>query len=91
VEHPYGTIKRQWGFSYIMTKKTMKRASAVVVLMFVAYNLRRILNSIGKEAFMSYLLAFFAILGSVLASIVPFWGDLKELHPSSRKFATCGH
>ncbi|MDP3352176.1 MAG: IS1182 family transposase, partial [Flavobacteriaceae bacterium] len=21
VEHPYGTIKRQWGFSYIMTKK----------------------------------------------------------------------
>jgi len=22
VEHPYGTIKRQWGFSYIMTKKT---------------------------------------------------------------------
>lgn len=21
VEHPYGTIKRQWGFSYILTKK----------------------------------------------------------------------
>jgi len=25
VEHPYGTIKRQWGYSYIMTKKSMKR------------------------------------------------------------------
>ena len=24
VEHPYGTIKRQWGFSYIMTKKNTK-------------------------------------------------------------------
>ncbi|MDX2430957.1 MAG: hypothetical protein QNK35_08490, partial [Bacteroides sp.] len=30
VEHPYGTIKRQWGFSYIMTKKGSKRASADV-------------------------------------------------------------
>ena len=39
VEHPYGIIKRQWGFSYIMTKKSMKRASADVGLIFVAYNL----------------------------------------------------
>ena len=22
VEHPYATIKRQWGYSYILTKKT---------------------------------------------------------------------
>ena len=25
VEHPYGTIKRQWGFSYILTKKGIKQ------------------------------------------------------------------
>ncbi len=44
VEHPYGTIKRQWGFSYVLTKKGIKRASADVGLMFIAYNLRRIGN-----------------------------------------------
>jgi hypothetical protein len=44
VEHPYGTIKRQWGFSYIITKRTMKRTTADVGLMFTAYNLRRIMN-----------------------------------------------
>lgn len=44
VEHPYGTIKRQWGFSYISTKKTMQRASADVGFMFIAYNLKRIWN-----------------------------------------------
>ncbi|OEJ98655.1 transposase [Flavivirga aquatica] len=44
VEHPYGTIKRQWGFSYILTKKTMQRASADVGFMFIAYNLKRIWN-----------------------------------------------
>lgn len=55
VEHPFGTIKRQWGFDYILTKKGMERASADVGLMFTAYNLRRIINIIGKENFREYL------------------------------------
>ena len=49
VEHPYGIIKRQWGFYYISTKKTIKHASADVGLIFVAYNLRRIWNLIDKN------------------------------------------
>ena len=51
VEHPYGTIKRQWGFDHIMTKRTMKRAAADVGFIFVAYNFRRILNIVGKKVF----------------------------------------
>jgi hypothetical protein len=66
VEHPYGIIKRQWGYSYIMTKKTMKRASADVGLIFVVYNLRRIMNIIGhlklKELFKSLIFAFCLIM-----------------------------
>lgn len=46
VEHPYGTIKRQWGFDHITTKRTKLRASADVGLMFIAYNLKRIWNII---------------------------------------------
>ena len=55
VEHPYGTIKRQWGFNYIMTKKGKQRASADVGLMFVAYNIRRIMNILGKDELEKYL------------------------------------
>ena len=55
VEHPYGTIKRQWGFSYIMTKKFMKRAEADVGLIFTAYNLRRLMSIIGTEVLIAYL------------------------------------
>ena len=55
VEHPFGTIKRQWGFDYILTKKGRERASADVGLMFTAYNLRRIMNIVGKRAFRDYL------------------------------------
>lgn len=44
VEHPFGTIKRQWGFDHILTKKTKQRASADVGFIFIAYNLKRILK-----------------------------------------------
>jgi len=43
VEHPYGTIKRQWAYSYILTKKTKQRAEADVGLMLISYNLKRII------------------------------------------------
>jgi len=55
VEHLFGTIKRQWGFSCIMTKKYLHRASADVGFMMSAYNLRRIINIIGKVRFREYL------------------------------------
>ena len=55
VEHPYGVIKRQWDFYYIMTKKTMEHATADVGLIFTAYNLRRIFNIIDRNALKAYL------------------------------------
>ncbi|MCJ7450017.1 MAG: IS1182 family transposase [Bacteroidales bacterium] len=54
-EHPFGTIKRQWGFSYILTKEGINRASADVGFMFIAYNLRRILSILGKDLLSEYL------------------------------------
>ena len=62
VEHPYGTVKRQWGFNYIMTKKTIKRAEADVGLIFTAYNIRRLINIIGLKLLMSYLRGVLSII-----------------------------
>jgi len=64
VEHPYGTIKRQWGFDHIITKKSLKRASADVGFIFIAYNLRRMMNIIDKTIFTKFLqsLAFLFLL-----------------------------
>lgn len=55
VEHPYGTIKRQWGFSYVLTKKGKDRADSEMGLIFTAYNIRRIFNILGKELFRKYI------------------------------------
>ena len=74
VEHPYGTLKRQWGFSYILTKKGIARASSDVGLMFIAYNLRRIGNILTLEVLKEYLKAvasmYFDILGLIRGSLV---------------------
>lgn len=79
VEHPYGVIKRQWGFYYVTTKKGIKHASADVGLMFIAYNLRRLMNIIAKNLFQKFLkelaLAYLAILASLKAKC------LKIIHP----------
>jgi len=58
VEHPYGVIKRQWDFYYIMTKKTIAHATADVGLIFTAYNLRRIFNILDKDTLKDYLRGF---------------------------------
>lgn len=69
VEHPFGTMKRPWGFDYIMTKKGIERASADVGLIFIAYNLRRLINLVGIEnlgSCLSELLSIFLALITAL-------------------------
>lgn len=46
VEHPYGTVKRWQGASYLLTKGKMK-AAAETGLSFLAYNFRRVINLLG--------------------------------------------
>ncbi len=71
VEHPFGTIKRQWGFNYIVTKQGMHRASADFGFIMVAYNLRRLINRIGLNELKQY-----------LESIVQlFWRNIDQLKP----------
>jgi transposase len=75
VEHPYGTLKRQWGFSYILTKKGMERASSDVGLMFIAYNLKRIVNILTRDQLKEYL----RILLSMFLAISDHIRDLLKL------------
>lgn len=59
VEHPYGTIKRQWGFNYIITKKYIERAEADFGFIMTAYNLRRIINIVGMKRLWEYMECIF--------------------------------
>jgi transposase len=65
-EHPFGTIKRQWGFNYVLTKNGINRASADVGFMFIAYNLRRIVNILGQNLMKEYLRILLPLFLTVL-------------------------
>lgn len=46
VEHPYGTVKRSWGF-YYMLLKGKEKVSGEYSLVFLAYNIRRAITILG--------------------------------------------
>ena len=48
VEHPFGTIKRNWGAYYFLTKRKIS-VTAEVSLSFLAYNMRRAMSILGSD------------------------------------------
>jgi hypothetical protein len=48
VEHPFGTIKRSWGYSYFLTRG-MESVQTETCLAFLAYNIKRVINILGVE------------------------------------------
>jgi len=86
VEHPYGTIKRQWGYSYILTKQGIENAESDVGLMFIAYNLRRIINIIGKDNIMKYLQEAISYILTFLSRFTMILSKNKGIKISGKQF-----
>jgi len=83
VEHPFGTMKRQWGYDHIMTKKTMKHAAADVGLIFIAYNLRRLFNIVGIEPLKEVFSLIFSRIEALLLNMKPYMARSPTLAPVS--------
>ena len=89
VEHPFGIIKRQWGFDYVMTKKTMLHASADVGLIFTAYNLRRIFNLVDQNTLKRFLRELgldFSVLRSQIESFLQCFISQNPSHHFTKRF-----
>jgi len=62
VEHPFGVIKRQWGYDYTLLKGKAK-VSGEFHLIFTCYNLRRAMSILGVKSLIERLKgAYFDIL-----------------------------
>lgn len=91
VEHPYGTLKREWGFCYILTKKGIARAGSAVGFMFIAYNLRRIVNLLTPERLKEYLrilVSLFLAISSLTEAVLMHFGATGALSPESGRRRT---
>lgn len=73
VEHPFGVMKRQWGFYFVLSRKGIDRASADVGLIFTAYNLRRVMTIINPEVLKKYLKGLQKVVFSLLRKLL-HWG-----------------
>lgn len=83
VEHPFGTIKRQWGFDHIITKKGLEAASADLTLMALAYNLKRIFNILKNRSLRPYL-DFIQPLKALRNALEAFKIDIQLKHPLAK-------
>lgn len=49
IEHPFGTIKRSYGYYYTLLR-TKKKVSGEFALIYLCYNIRRVINILGVNA-----------------------------------------
>jgi transposase len=58
VEHPFGTIKRAWGYTYTLMKGKEK-VNGEFALVFASYNLKRVLSILGVKEVINRLKGLF--------------------------------
>jgi len=68
VEHPFGTIKRQWGFDYTLMKGK-KKVDGEVGLIFIAYLFTRLRNILGMARLMEAIACLISLYKSLNRSL----------------------
>ena len=76
VEHPFGTIKRQWGYSYTLMK-TISKVKTEFSIIFLCYNLKRTLTILGLKELKK-------ALKTVLKPISILWRFIDHLNIKSK-------
>ena len=71
VEHPFGTIKRTWGYNYVLVK-SLNRVDGEFGLIFLCYNLKRMMNMFGINVLKDKLIACFGSLLQLWACIMGY-------------------
>jgi len=73
VEHPFGTIKRGWGYDYTLMR-TIKKVEAEFSIIFTCYNLRRAVSLLGVKPLIEALKSAFIKIWELTCS----WADYNK-------------
>lgn len=82
IEHQFGTMERQWGFTHTLMKGK-KAVLSEVYLLFMIYNLRRSVSILGLEGLKKRLKALFTLIFQKIWAKRPFLSPA----PTSFRFA----
>jgi len=69
IEHPFGTIKRNWGYTYTLVKG-IEKVNGEMSIIFTVYNIRRAMSILGINELISRLKQWKAAYNSTKASIL---------------------
>jgi len=69
VEHPFGTIKRNWGYTYTLMKSKQK-VKGEIALIALCYNFKRAMKILDKEELKKAIEAFFSKISIFLRYVV---------------------
>lgn len=76
-EHPFGTIKRGWGYTYTLLKG-LKKVDGEMGIIFTCYNLRRIISIMGVEKLLKKLKKWKPDYKNALKSRSPASGGISK-------------
>jgi hypothetical protein len=65
VEHTFGVVKRQWGYDHVMMKG-LEKTDSEISLVFLCYNIKRVMNIMGIKGILKAIKAFSQCLSSFL-------------------------
>ncbi len=68
VEHPFGTIKRNWGYTYTLLK-TKEKVETEFSLIFLCYNLRRVMSILGQDGLKKALKVLISLILTLSVSL----------------------
>lgn len=74
VEHPFGTVKRQFGAYYLLTKGIYS-VSAEMGLTFCAYNMKSVMNILGNKELIKRLKDWASLLFQLYKANFPFFPE----------------
>lgn len=72
VEHSFGVVKRQWGYDHVLMKGIAK-AEAEVNLIFLCYNITRVINILGIKEIISKLREIAHIFAEKVQKAIEIW------------------
>jgi len=88
-EHPFGTIKRQWGYTYTLMKG-LKKVNGEMNLIMLVYNIKRTLSLLGFTKMLQALKSWSPEYSRILCQFISdrmrlYWMQLEKLFLQTKK------
>ena len=88
VEHPFGTLKRQWGYDHTLMK-TIPKVITEFSIITLCYNIRRVISIMGVNELILAIKEVFAFILSLSDLIAKLTEEIIILTPKQSPCITC--